>query len=139
MPGERIKRIIQDDRLFHLYKMELVEANEGYAKVKAKVLKDFLNAHKIAHGAMIFALLDVAFAISVNSIEDAVGVQFSFNIFRSTNLGDTIIAESRVIHRGKRSLVVEVKAESENSGKLLAKGTATALPFPAEKSKEVEK
>ncbi len=139
MPGERIKRIIQDDRLFHLYKMELVEANEGYAKVKAKVLEDFLNAHKIAHGAMIFALLDVAFAISVNSIEDAVGVQFSFNIFRSTNLGDTIIAESRVIHRGKRSLVVEVKAESENSGKLLAKGTATALPFPAEKSKEVEK
>ncbi len=44
-----------------------------------------------------------------------------------------------MIHRGKRSLVVEVKAESEKSGKLLAKGTATALPFPAEKSKEVEK
>lgn len=139
MSKERINRIIQGDRLFHLYKMELVEASEGYAKVKAKVLEDFLNAHKIAHGAMIFALLDVAFAISVNSIEDAVGVQFSFNIFRSTNLGDTIIAESKVIHRGKRSLVVEVKAESEKSGKLLAKGTATALPFPAEKSKEVEK
>jgi acyl-CoA thioesterase len=139
MSKERIRRIIEGDRLFHLYKMELVSAEEGYAKVKAKVEENFLNAHKIAHGAMIFALLDVAFAISVNSIEDAVGVQFSFNIFRSTSLGDSIVAESKVIHKGKRSLVVEVKAQSENSGKLLAKGTATALPFPVEKSKEVEK
>lgn len=139
MSREKINRIIQGDRLFHLYKMELVSAGEGYAMVKVRVEEDFLNAHKIAHGAMIFALLDVAFAISVNSIEDAVGVQFSFNIFRSTSLGDTIVAESKVIHRGKRSLVVEVKAESENTGKLLAKGTATALPYPADKTKEVDK
>jgi acyl-CoA thioesterase len=132
----RIQRIIEGDRLFHLYGMELIEAHAGYAKLKAKVKEEFLNAHSIAHGAMIFALLDVAFAISVNSLEDAVGVQFSFNIFRSTNLGDTIIAESRVIHKGRRSMVVEVKAESESTGKLLAKGTATALPFTASREKQ---
>lgn len=130
---ERIEKIIKGDKIFQLYGMELVEAHSGYAKLRAKVQENFLNAHSIAHGAMIFALLDVAFAISVNSLEDAVGVQFSFNIFRSTNLGDTIVAESKVIHKGRRSMVVEVKAESESTGKILAKGTATALPFPAPK------
>jgi acyl-CoA thioesterase len=127
---DRINQIIKGDRLFHLYGMELVKAEEGYACVKAEVKKEFLNAHNIAHGAMIFALLDVAFAISVNSVEDAVGVQFSFNIFRSTNEGDTVIAESKIIHKGRKSMVVEVKAESQSTGKLLAKGTATALPLP---------
>lgn len=127
---KRIEEIVKGDRLFHLYDMELVSAEEGYAKLKAVVKKEFLNAHNIAHGALIFALLDVAFAISVNSITDSVGVQFSFNIFRSTELGDTIVAESKVIHKGRSSLVVEVKAESERTGKLLAQGMATALPLP---------
>lgn len=127
---DRIGDIIKGDRLFQLYEMELVDAYEGYAKLKAVVKEEFLNAHRIAHGALIFALLDVAFAISVNSITDSVGVQFSFNIFRSTNLGDTIVAESRVIHKGKSSMVVEVKAESESTKKLLAQGMATALPLP---------
>ncbi len=127
---KRIEEIVKGDRLFHLYNMTLVEAEEGYAKLKAVVREEFLNAHRIAHGALIFALLDVAFAISVNSITDSVGVQVSFNIFRSTEVGDTVIAESKVIHRGRSSLVVEVKAESENTKKLLAQGMATALPLP---------
>lgn len=127
---DRVKEIIRDDMLFRLFNMELMEASEGYARLKAEVKKDFLNAHQIAHGAMIFAIIDVAFAISVNSITDAVGVQWSFNILRSTSLGDNVIAESKVIHKGKSTMVVEFKAESEKTKKLLAKGMATALPFP---------
>ena len=126
----RVKEIVKGDMLFHLFHMELLEASEGYARLKAKVKKEFLNAHQIAHGAMSFTLLDVAFAISVNSITDAVGVQWSFNIFRSTSLDDYVVVESKVIHRGKSLMVVEFKAESENTKKLLAKGMATALPFP---------
>lgn len=126
---ERIENIMQNDRLVRLFGMELIMAEKGYAKIAAEVKEEYLNAHNIAHGSMIFSLMDVAFAISVNSIEDAVGVQFSFNIFRSTEKGDRVIAESRVIHSGKRSMVVEVNATSEKTGKLIAKGSATAMPF----------
>ncbi len=133
MHKKRIEEIIKGDKLFHLYGMEIVEADLGYVKLKAVVKEEHLNAHNIAHGAMIFALMDVAFAISVNSYEDAVGVQFGFNIFKSTGLGDTIIAESKVIHKGRSSMVVEVMAQSEKTGKLLAKGMATALPLPRNK------
>lgn len=130
MHKKRIEEIIKGDKLFSLYNMEIVNADLGYAMLQAEVKEEHLNAHNIAHGAMIFALMDVAFAISVNSYEDAVGVQFSFNIFKSTGLGDIIIAESKVIHKGRSSMVVEVKAESKKTGKLLAKGMATALPLP---------
>lgn len=130
MHKKRIEEIIKGDKLFSLYNMEIVNTDLGYAMLQAEVKEEHLNAHNIAHGAMIFALMDVAFAISVNSYEDAVGVQFSFNIFKSTGLGDIITAESKVIHKGRSSMVVEVKAESKNTGKLLAKGMATALPLP---------
>ncbi|MEW6115517.1 MAG: PaaI family thioesterase [Nitrospirota bacterium] len=126
----RVKQIVQGDRLFHLFDMELVEASEGHAVVRAGVKEQFLNAHEIAHGGMIFALLDVAFALAVNSVVDAVGVQWSFNIFRSTVKGDSVRAEARTVHKGKSLLVVEFKAESEKTGKLIAQGMATALPLP---------
>ena len=110
--------------------MELVKAEEGYAHLRVEVKPEHLNAHDIAHGALIFAILDVAFAIAVNSITDAVGVQWSFNIFRSTTVGDCIRAESKVVHKGRSMMVVEFRAESETTGKLIAQGMATSLPLP---------
>ncbi len=132
----RIKNIIQGDRLFHLFGMELVEASEGHAVVRAEVKEDFLNAHGIAHGGLIFGLLDVVFALAVNSIVDAVGVQWSFNVFRSTTKGDFVRAEANTVHKGKSLLVVEFKADSETSGKLIAQGMATALPLPHREKKD---
>lgn len=126
----RIDDIIKGDMLFHLFHMELLEGTEGYARVRAEVREEFSNAHSIAHGGMIFALLDIAFAVAVNSMIDAVGVQWSFNIFRSASVGDHVRAEARVIHRGRQSVVVEFRAESERTQRVMAQGMATALPLP---------
>lgn len=131
----RIEEIIKGDRLFHLFNMELVEAAEGHALVRAEVKEEFLNAHQIAHGGLIFALLDVAFALAVNSVIDSVGVQWSFSIFRSTKAGDYVRAEAKIVHKGKSLLVVEFKAESEKTKKLIAQGMATALPLPKSETK----
>lgn len=128
---DRIDRIIKGDRLFKLFDMELVDSAEGHARIRAEVKDSFTNAHGIAHGAMIFALIDVAFAISVNARIDAVGIQWSFNIFRSTSPGDVILAESRLVHTGRSLMVVEFSAVSEKTGKTIAQGMATALPLPA--------
>ncbi|MCX8030648.1 MAG: PaaI family thioesterase [Thermodesulfovibrionales bacterium] len=130
---DRIRRIVENDKIFSLFSMELINAHEGYALLSAEVKEDFLNAHKIAHGAMIFAILDVAFAIAVNSITDAVGIQWSFNMFRSASLGDKIIAEAKTIHRGKNLLVVDFTAKSLKTQRLLAQGMATAMPLPIDR------
>src|SRR5690348_7430209 len=47
--------------------VEMEEAREGYARVRMKVRADMLNGHGTAHGGMIFALADSAFAYACNA------------------------------------------------------------------------
>ena len=47
--------------------MVLLEAREGYARVSVRVQERFLNSHGIAHGTLVFAVADAAFAVAVNA------------------------------------------------------------------------
>lgn len=124
---ERIQTIFQNDRVIQDFGMTLVEAREGYAKVSVAVAERFLNAHRIAHGVLLFAVADAAFALAVNAARDAVGVQWSLNAFRAARPGETVIGEAKVIHAGRQSLVCELTVTT-GDGRILVKGQATALP-----------
>ena len=124
---ERIHSIFQRDRMIQGFGMKLLEAREGYAKVSVAVEERFLNAHNIGHGVLLFAAADAAFALSVNAVRDAVGVQWSLNAFRAAKPGDTVIGESRVIHTGRRSMVCELTVTTSD-GRVLARGQSTAFP-----------
>jgi acyl-CoA thioesterase len=104
----RISEIWEGDRLIQDFGMKLLEAREGYAKVSVEVRGRFLNAHGIGHGVLIFAVADAAFALSVNAVVDAVGVQWSLNVFRAAKPGEEVIGESRIIHKGRQSMVCEL-------------------------------
>ena len=99
----------------------------GVIQQAAVVKQEFLNPYDLAHGAFIFAVVDVAFALAVNSVTNSVGVQWSLNLFHPAVLGEKIIADSKLIHRGRRLMVVELEVHN-SGGKLLAKGEAMALP-----------
>lgn len=124
---DRIQTIVEHDRFIRQFGMVVEEASEGYARVSVEVRETHLNVHDTAHGALIFALADVAFAITVNSIVDAMGVQWSFNILRAAGVGETLTAECSIVHRGSRLLVVEYTVK-KSGGALVAQGQATALP-----------
>ena len=54
------------------------EARAGYARVSMSIRDDMLNGHRIAHGGMVFALADTAFAYVCNGRnERAVAAQAS--------------------------------------------------------------
>ena len=128
---DRVEEIFRADRLIQHFGMKLVEAREGYAKVSVVVEERFLNAHNIGHGVLLFAAADAAFALSVNAVVDAVGVQWSLNILRAAKPGETVFGESRILHKGRRSMVCELTVTS-GDGRLLAKGQSTALPVSRE-------
>jgi len=128
---ERIQAIFQNDRVIQDFGMRLVEAGEGYAKVSVTVAERFLNAHRIAHGVLLFAVADAAFALAVNAARDAVGVQWSLNAFRAARPGETVIGEARVIHAGRQSLVCELTVTA-GDGRILVRGQSTALPVTPE-------
>lgn len=124
---ERIRGIWEGDRLIQDFGMKLLEGREGYAKVSVTVKDRFLNAHGIGHGVLLFAVADAAFALSVNAVVDAVGVQWSLNVFRAAKPGEEVIGESRIIHRGRQSMVCELTITA-GDGRTLARGQSTALP-----------
>ena len=125
--SERIAFIVDNDRMIPHFNMRVEEAREGYARVSARVEEAFLNVHLVAHGTLIFALLDVAFALAVNAADDAMGVQWSFNILRAAHPGEVLTAVCSTLHQGSRLHVVEYEVRNA-AGKLLAKGQATAMP-----------
>jgi acyl-CoA thioesterase len=123
----RVERLIAGDRLIALFGIQVEEASESLARVSAVVKEDFLQVHGLAHGAFIFALIDVAFALNVNAKLDAVAVQWSISQFRSGNLGEKLTAECRLLHGGRRLMVVDLVVTGAE-GKVIAKGQATAVP-----------
>jgi acyl-CoA thioesterase len=125
--SDRIQRAIDSDSMIKLFGIEVEETSERLTRVSAVVREGFLQLHDLAHGAFIFALLDVAFALTVNAKVDAVAVQWSISQFRSAKLGDKVTAECRLLHGGRRLMVVELVALTPD-GKLISKGQATAIP-----------
>jgi len=125
---DRIQRAIASDSMIRHFGMEVEETSEHLTRVSAVVTQDSLQLHDLAHGAFMFALMDVAFALTVNAKVDAVAVQWSISQFRSAKLGDKVTAECRPLHAGRRLMVVELLTLGAD-GRVLAKGQATAIPL----------
>ena len=91
------------------------EAREGYARVSMKVRSDMLNGHGIAHGGMIFALADSAFAYVCNGGNHAsVAAQASIVFLGKAEVGETLIAEGQQVAREGRAGVTRVSVKTDD-------------------------
>lgn len=94
------------------------EARAGYARLSMVVRADMLNGHWTAHGGMIFALADTAFAYACNSRNvSTVAQQASISFLAPAKEGGRLIAEAREEAVAGRSGVYSVavrSAEGEN-------------------------
>ena len=76
--------------------LEIEEAREGYARIRMRVRADMLNGHRTAHGGMIFALADSAFAYACNGRNlRTVAAQASIVFLDAAREGDMLIAEAK--------------------------------------------
>ncbi|MEO7864840.1 MAG: hydroxyphenylacetyl-CoA thioesterase PaaI [Sphingomicrobium sp.] len=85
------------------------EARAGYARLSMVLRPDMLNGHGIAHGGMIFALADTAFAYVCNGGNDrSVAASASISFLGKAEAGDTLVAEAREVAAEGRSAVTRV-------------------------------
>lgn len=99
------------------------DAREGYALVRMKLRPDMLNAHTIAHGGMIFALADTAFAYACNSRNEATVAQnASISFLNPARAGDVLFAEAQESARTGRSGVYHVAVRA-GDGRMIAEFT----------------
>src|SRR6478609_1144563 len=109
------------------------EVREDYARISMVVRADMLNGHGIAHGGMIFALADTAFAYVCNGANHAsVAAQASIVFLDKVAEGETLIAEATEVAREGRAGVTRVAVRTAD-GRSVAEftGYSRTLGGPA--------
>jgi acyl-CoA thioesterase len=85
------------------------EAREGYARIRMTLTAAMLNGHGIAHGGMVFALADTAFAYACNSRNlRTVAAQASIVFLDAAKEGEVLVAEAEEQALAGRSGVYNV-------------------------------
>jgi acyl-CoA thioesterase len=102
------------------------EQREGYCRLHFVIREEMLNGFGIAHGGVLFAAADSAFAFAGNSHGKlSVALDMSVSFIASARLGETITFEAKEIHLGNRVGFYEINATNDK-GQVVAsfKGTA---------------
>ncbi len=95
--------------------IEIVEAREGYARIRMRLRPDMLNGHGIAHGGMVFALADTAFAYACNGRNvKTVAAQGSIVFLDAAREGEMLIAEAEEAALVGRSGVYNVSVRTQD-------------------------
>jgi uncharacterized protein (TIGR00369 family) len=111
--------------------IEVVEAREGYAKLKLDFKDHLTHPFGYIHGGAIASLADSA---GINSVltalkdeEKALTLEMKINYLLPVKDG-AVFAEAEVIHKGKKYAVADVDVKSDN-GQLVAKAIVTCAIF----------
>ncbi|MBK8316267.1 MAG: PaaI family thioesterase [Acidobacteria bacterium] len=109
--------------------LEIIESEPGRALIRLPFTEDLLQLHGQIHGGALFALADTASGRAANLALGqgfrCVTLEMKINYISAVN-NQSCLAEARVIHQGRTSLVVESEIKTE-SGKLVAKTLATFI------------
>lgn len=97
----------------------LEDARTGYARVRMTLRPDMLNGFGGAHGGMIFALADAAFAYACNSHNTAtVAAQASIVFLASPKAGEVLVAEAQEEALAGRSGVYAVAVRTQEGAEI---------------------
>ena len=97
------------DRASAALGIELVEHGPGRARTRMTVRADMVNGHDLAHGGLIFALADTAFACACNSwgpVTVAAGADITF--LAPARRGDVLEAAAQLRTRQGRHGIYDV-------------------------------
>jgi uncharacterized protein (TIGR00369 family) len=126
---------IEQPPMARLLGFGVVEVEEGRAVFTADPGDQHYNPIGVVHGGLAATLLDSAMGVAVHTTLPTgwsygtldLSVRFVRPITRDTG---RIRSEGVVVHRGSKTATTEGRVWAEDSGKLLAHGTGSALLLP---------
>ena len=115
--------------------IELLDWGPGRATLRMTVSQAMVNGHDIAHGGLVFALADSAFAVACNShgpVTVAAGADIVF--VAPARLGDVLVAEAREQVVFGRSGLTDVRVTTADGDAVVAlfRGRSRTLGHPIE-------
>jgi uncharacterized protein (TIGR00369 family) len=112
--------------------IELLDADEGWVKMKLKYRPEFLQPFTV-HGGAIYSLADSAAAHALMTLilpdQRPTTVEQRINFLKAIKDQD-IYGEARIVHLGKTLAYAEVSVTAAD-GTLIAKSTATLMRLDA--------
>lgn len=109
------RQMLADEGTGPAWGLEIEDARAGYCRLSMKLRDDMLNGHRTAHGGMVFALADTAFAYVCNGKnERAVAAQASIVFLGSVGAGETLIAEGEEVATVGRGGVTRVTVKTRD-------------------------
>ncbi len=124
---KRMAKVIEHTPYMRHLGMELVEAGEGYAKLRLRFQKENTTAADALHGGAVASLIDTTGAMAAwTTAQIATARYFGSTVAVSANylsavIGEDCFAEGRVLKRGKEIIYTDVRVTND-AGKLLAQG-----------------
>ena len=124
---KRMAKVIEHTPYMRHLGMELVEAGEGYAKLRLRFQKENTTAADALHGGAVASLIDTTGAMAAwTTAQIATARYFGSTVAVSANylsavIGEDCTAEGRVLKRGKEIIYTDVRVTND-AGKLLAQG-----------------
>ncbi|MBA2444254.1 MAG: hydroxyphenylacetyl-CoA thioesterase PaaI [Nocardioidaceae bacterium] len=104
-----------DDVASRALGMEIEQVSSGCSTVSMSVRADMTNGHGTAHGGLIFALADSAFAFACNSHNERAVAQSCDIVFAApASTGDRLVATAVERHRFGRNGIYDVRITCED-------------------------
>ncbi|WP_245750082.1 hydroxyphenylacetyl-CoA thioesterase PaaI [Nocardioides terrae] len=120
-PLDTSRTMWADDPASRALGMELLDLGPGCAVVAMTVREDMVNGYGIAHGGLVAALADSAFALACNSRgRMTVASGFDVSFLEAGRLGDRLVATADETALRGRSGIYDVTVHREPDGGTVA-------------------
>jgi acyl-CoA thioesterase len=113
---KKLREYSQKDNFFKFMGVEILEIEEGKAKVRLKFQEKHMNFFNAGHGGAIYSLGDAAFQLACNAsadIEIAVALNTSLSHIKKVDVGETLIADAEVVSHTNRTSVTDISITNE--------------------------
>ena len=134
---ERVRERARTNLFWKYLGVEVDEAREGFVRLRVLARDEIRNAAGApVHGGVYSALVDMAVGGALSTLHEAAGggvgqSTLDLNVsFLAAGKGDTIIAEGRILRRG-RTVAFGEATIADGAGMTLAVGRATYLILSA--------
>ncbi|MBC7121260.1 MAG: hydroxyphenylacetyl-CoA thioesterase PaaI [Candidatus Methanosuratus sp.] len=119
-PYNDMQELLSKDRIASVFGIRMLECSPGKCRMEMVVDERMLNAYGSCHGSAIFALADVAFAVSCNSSGvKSVALSMNINYRRPVRGGDRLVAEAKEESGGSTTALYRIRI-TNSEGKLVA-------------------
>ena len=107
--------MMENDRASQALGIEVDIPEAGVAVATMTVRDDMLNGFDVAHGGLIFALADTAFAFACNAYDNqSVAASAQVEFLRPARGGDVLFARAGEDHRGRRNGYYSIEVRNQD-------------------------